>query len=36
MDELNEQQQQRLEKLQALQDGGLRPFGTRFPTTHTT
>ncbi|MBA3614452.1 MAG: lysine--tRNA ligase [Nitrospirales bacterium] len=35
MEELNEQQQQRLEKLHALQDGGLRPFGTRFPTTHT-
>ena len=35
MDELNEQRQQRLEKLQSIQDGGLRPFGTRFPTTHT-
>ena len=35
MDELNEQRQQRLEKLQWIQDGGLRPFGTRFPTTHT-
>ena len=35
MDELNEQQQQRLEKLHALQDKGLRPFGTSFSTTHT-
>jgi lysyl-tRNA synthetase class 2 len=35
MDELNEQQQQRLDKLQQLQDKGLRPFGTSFPTTHT-
>jgi lysyl-tRNA synthetase class 2 len=35
MDELNEQQQQRLEKLQVLQDKGLRPFGTSFSTTHT-
>jgi lysyl-tRNA synthetase class 2 len=35
MNELNEQQQQRLEKLQALQDKGLRPFGTSFSTTHT-
>ena len=35
MEELNEQQQQRLEKLHALQDGGLHPFGTRFPTSHT-
>jgi len=35
MDELNEQQQQRLEKLQILQDKGLRPFGTSFSTTHT-
>ncbi len=35
MDELNEQQQQRLEKLQALQDKGVRPFGSSFPTTHT-
>ena len=35
MDELNEQQQQRLEKLQALQDQGIKPFGTRFSTTHT-
>ena len=35
MDELNEQQQQRLEKLQQLQNKGVRPFGTSFPTTHT-
>ena len=35
MDELNEQQQQRLEKLQVLQNKGLRPFGTSFSTTHT-
>ena len=35
MDELNEQQQQRLEKLRLLQDKGLRPFGTSFSTTHT-
>ena len=35
MDELNEQQQQRLEKLHVLQDKGLRPFGTSFSTTHT-
>ncbi|HBP89575.1 MAG TPA: lysine--tRNA ligase, partial [Nitrospiraceae bacterium] len=35
MEELNEQQQQRLEKLKALQDRGLRPFGTRFTTTDT-
>lgn len=35
MDELNEQQQQRLDKLHQLQDKGLRPFGTSFPTTHT-
>ena len=35
MDELNEQQQQRLEKLHALQAKGLRPFGTSFSTTHT-
>ena len=35
MDELNEQQQQRIEKLQALRDRGIRPFGTRFSTTHT-
>jgi lysyl-tRNA synthetase class II len=34
MDELNEQQQQRLEKIQVLQDKGLRPFGTSFSTTH--
>ena len=35
MDELNEQQQQRLDKLHQLQDKGVRPFGTSFPTTHT-
>jgi lysyl-tRNA synthetase, class II len=35
MDELNEQHQQRLEKLHTLQSIGVRPFGTRFPTTHT-
>ncbi len=35
MDELNEQQQQRLEKLHQLEEKGLRPFGTSFSTTHT-
>ncbi len=35
MDELNEQQQQRLEKLHQLQEKGLSPFGKSFPTTHT-
>lgn len=35
MDELNEQQQQRLDKLHVLQEKGLRPFGTSFSTTHT-
>jgi len=35
MNELNEQQQQRLEKLQQLQGKGVRPFGTSFSTTHT-
>ncbi len=35
MDELNEQQQQRLDKLHQLQDKGVPPFGTSFPTTHT-
>lgn len=35
MDELNEQQQQRLEKLQMLRDKGIRPFGASFSTTHT-
>ena len=35
MDEFNEQQQQRLEKLQGLQDKGVRPFGTSFQTSHT-
>jgi len=35
MDELNEQQQQRLDKLKQLQDKGVRPFGARFSTTHT-
>lgn len=35
MHDMNEQQQQRLEKLRSLQDEGVRPFGTRFSTTHT-
>ncbi|MDR4493794.1 MAG: lysine--tRNA ligase [Nitrospirales bacterium] len=35
MDELNEQRQQRLDKLGSLREKGIRPFGTRFPTTHT-
>ncbi len=35
MDELNEQQQQRLEKLRILENKGIRPFGSRFSPTHT-
>jgi len=35
MDELNEQRQQRLDKLGTLQEKGIRPFGTRFPASHT-
>ena len=35
MDDLSEQQQQRLEKLRLLQEKGVRPFGTKFPTSHT-
>src|SRR5690606_14196471 len=35
MHEMNEQQQQRLEKLRLLQDEGVRPFGTRYFTSHT-
>ena len=35
MDEINEQQQQRLDKLRLLQEKGLKPFGTSFSTTHT-
>ena len=35
MDEINEQQQQRIDKLRMLEDKGLRPFGTSFSTTHT-
>jgi len=35
MDEFNEQRQQRLDKLATLQEKGIRPFGTRFPTSHT-
>lgn len=35
MDELNEQRQQRLDKLDTLRQNGTRPFGTRFATSHT-
>ncbi|MGD9851266.1 MAG: lysine--tRNA ligase [Nitrospirales bacterium] len=35
MDELNEQRQQRLDKLDTLQENGIRPFGSRFATSHT-
>ena len=35
MDEISEQQQQRLDKLHLLQEKGVRPFGTSFSTTHT-
>ncbi len=35
MDETNEQRQQRLDKLQALSEQGIRPFGSRFAPTHT-
>ena len=35
MDELHEQRQQRVDKLGNLQEKGIRPFGTRFPVSHT-
>ncbi len=35
MEELHEQQQQRIDKLRILEDKGLRPFGTSFSTSHT-
>lgn len=35
MDELHEQQQQRVDKLRILEDKGIRPFGASFSTTHT-
>ena len=34
MDELNDQQRQRLEKLESLKSLGVAPYGTRYPVTH--